>query len=306
MSDSILNSPSDAEYLYYEAENYSFAWGRYPQNEKEAMRLLKKSASLDSIDAYLLMGDIYENGGPFDDSEFSGNYKKAIDCYIQAGSLGSVWAYYALASIYAGQFQDEINARKCFILCAEKIIEKENGFSAWLDSDKLDTLAFFVTQSVPFVLCGKPDKYNLSLFHNLFLKFSLVISDKVLAKYEEIISELKDKMSESRYNEWTSEFRCYEEYIKDYLPTEKKEATPEVSDIPIQTLSEVLAWLCTQNSVPLAVLRQKLLPLGLLPSAVLDDVNERAFDVAGEPALDEAAGTVTVQRGVLLQVLAVM
>jgi hypothetical protein len=305
MSDSISNFPSDAEYLYSEAANYSFAWGRYPKNEREAMRLLKKSASLDSIDAYLLMGDIYENGGPFDDSGFSGNYQKAIDCYIQAGRLGSVWAYYELALIYAGRFQDEMNARKCFILCAEKIIKKENGFSAWLDSDKLETLAFFVTQSVPFVLAGKRDKNNLALFHNLFVEFSLVIFDKVMKKYEEIISEHKDEMSVSRYNEWTSEFRCYEEYIKEHLPAEKNEATSEVSDMPTQTLPEVLAWLCTQNSVPLAVLRQKLLPLGLMPSAVMDDVNERAYDVAGEPALDEAGGIVTVQRGVLLQVLAV-
>lgn len=75
--------------------------------------------------------------------------------------------------------------------------------------------------------------------------------------------------------------------------------------MPTQTLPEVLAWLCTQNNVPLAVLRQRLLPLGLMPSAVMDDVNERAFDVAGEPALADAADTVIVKRGVLLQVLAV-
>ena len=80
---------------------------------------------------------------------------------------------------------------------------------------------------------------------------------------------------------------------------------PAAPAAPTQTLPEVLAWLCTQNHVPLAVLRQKLLPLGLMPSALINDVNERAFDVAGEAALNEAADTVTVQRGVLLQVLAV-
>ena len=80
---------------------------------------------------------------------------------------------------------------------------------------------------------------------------------------------------------------------------------PPPAVVPTQTFHEVLAWLCTQNSLPLAMLRQKLLPLGLMPSAVMNDVNERAFDVAGEPALEEAADTVTVQRKVLLQVLAV-
>lgn len=66
----------------------------------------------------------------------------------------------------------------------------------------------------------------------------------------------------------------------------------------------VLAWLCTQDSVSIATLRLKLLPLDLLPSAVIDDINERAYDLAGEAALDDDGDAVTVQRGVMLQVLA--
>jgi hypothetical protein len=38
---------------------------------------------------------------------------------------------------------------------------------------------------------------------------------------------------------------------------------------------------------------------------LINDVNERAFEIAGEPALDEGADNVTVRRQVLLQVMAV-
>lgn len=71
-----------------------------------------------------------------------------------------------------------------------------------------------------------------------------------------------------------------------------------------QTLPEVLAWLCTQASVPLAALRLKLLPLDLMPSAIIDDINERAYDLAGEVALEETGDAVAVRREVLFKVLA--
>ena len=71
-----------------------------------------------------------------------------------------------------------------------------------------------------------------------------------------------------------------------------------------QTLPEVLAWLCTQASVPRAALRLKLLPLDLMPSAIIDEINERAYDLTGEAALDESGEAVIVHRGALLQVLA--
>ena len=65
-----------------------------------------------------------------------------------------------------------------------------------------------------------------------------------------------------------------------------------------------MAWLSTQVTVQITDLRLKLLPLDLLPSAVIDDINERAYDLAGEAALEDSDGAVSVQREVLLQVLA--
>jgi hypothetical protein len=186
MSSSIPKLSAEAIFLYLEAVNYSALWGKYPQNEKEAMRLLKKSASLGCIDAYLDIGKIYADGGPFNDSIFSGNYKKAIECYTRGGSMGSIWCYYEMAHIYAAYLDDEFNARKSFNLCAKKIIEKENGIGEWLDSDDMSTLTIFVIRSVPHALCGEPDKYNLSLFHNLFVEFSLAIAGKVIEEYKKL------------------------------------------------------------------------------------------------------------------------
>ncbi len=108
--------------------------------------------------------------------------------------------------------------------------------------------------------------------------------------------------------ELTARMQLLEKSLQDALSrlNASPTAAPQPAAAHTQTLPEVLAWLCIQNSVPLAVLRQKLLPLGLMPSAVMDDVNERAYDVAGEPAVEEAGGIVNVQRRVLLQVLAVL
>ena len=54
----------------------------------------------------------------------------------------------------------------------------------------------------------------------------------------------------------------------------------------------------------MADLRLKLLPLDLLPSAVIDEINEKSFDLQGDAALEEDGDVVMVQREALLQVLA--
>lgn len=70
-----------------------------------------------------------------------------------------------------------------------------------------------------------------------------------------------------------------------------------------QALPQVLAWLATQERVSVAVMRKMLLPLDLLPGAVIDEVNERALDLTGEPALEDREDEVVIVRDVLVETL---
>jgi hypothetical protein len=69
------------------------------------------------------------------------------------------------------------------------------------------------------------------------------------------------------------------------------------------TLLQVLEWLIEIEFISPADLRRHLLPLDMLPSAVIDEINEKAFDLVGEPALEENGDQVIVYREVLSQVL---
>lgn len=78
----------------------------------------------------------------------------------------------------------------------------------------------------------------------------------------------------------------------------QQENNPEVTD-----MLSFLSWLGLQNSVTFSDLRNRLLPLDLLPNAVIDDINERALSLTGEPALEQDGDNVIVQSQVLVQVL---
>lgn len=70
-----------------------------------------------------------------------------------------------------------------------------------------------------------------------------------------------------------------------------------------QTLPQVLAWLATQERVSAAALRNLLLPLDLLPGALMDEINERALDRVGEPALEDQDDEILVVQDVLAAIL---
>ena len=69
------------------------------------------------------------------------------------------------------------------------------------------------------------------------------------------------------------------------------------------TMAAVLTWLLNQQSVTVAELRLKLLPLDMLPSAFISEINEKALELTGELALEEVGSDVGISINVLNDVI---
>ncbi len=100
-----------------------------------------------------------------------------------------------------------------------------------------------------------------------------------------------------------AEVLCRLDAIQQSLPMGGRNS-PSTQTCPAQTLPEVLAWLAKHEQISVAELRARLLPLDLLPGAVIDELNERALDLTGELALEEVDDLILVTRETLLEVLA--
>jgi hypothetical protein len=72
---------------------------------------------------------------------------------------------------------------------------------------------------------------------------------------------------------------------------------------PVQTLPEIWAWVAKNERISVAQLRASLLPLDLLPSAAMDELNERALDLTGEIALTQVGDEIIVTSAVIDEVL---
>lgn len=85
--------------------------------------------------------------------------------------------------------------------------------------------------------------------------------------------------------------------------TSQVTANPQPDVIAVGDIYMFLEWLVGQDVIPLTELRIRLLPLDLLTSAVINDINERALDLTGEMALIESGDSVEVQQAVLKLVI---
>lgn len=70
------------------------------------------------------------------------------------------------------------------------------------------------------------------------------------------------------------------------------------------TLANVLTWLLNQQSVAVAELRLKLLPLDLLPCAFISEINEKSLELTGELALEEVGNDAVISSDALNDVIA--
>ena len=70
----------------------------------------------------------------------------------------------------------------------------------------------------------------------------------------------------------------------------------------LTSIEEVLVWLSSKSVVTLTEMRNVLLPLDLFPGAVIDDINEKALNEAGEVALIENGSEIVINQEVLRQV----
>lgn len=75
-----------------------------------------------------------------------------------------------------------------------------------------------------------------------------------------------------------------------------------MNEPPFASLYEFISWLSTQSSLTWAEMRNILLPFDLFPSAVVNDINERALEITGEMAVDENSTEILINQSVLLQI----
>lgn len=127
------------------------------------------------------------------------------------------------------------------------------------------------------------------------------ITNKVDLRVDESIRVITTTLSETR------RLGVHELLLQPSVPATDG---PVLSPTSVSTVTGVgdfaalLTQLVEMETISLADLRMLILPLGLMPNAVIDEINERALDLFGEPALKEDEDEIIVFQDVLVEVIA--
>lgn len=120
------------------------------------------------------------------------------------------------------------------------------------------------------------------------------------------VSALKLELSVVRFELATTKFHLA--VLQEQLEPSNDESHIVVDDAqekisPSQILKAVVLWLISQKRITVMALRDKLLPLNLLPNAVINELNEMALDLTGELVLEEIDDEIVVTGKILEGIL---
>ena len=178
--------------IYEEALNYYVPYGKYPQNEKETMRLFKKAARMGCLDAYIDIANIYEDGGVFGaNSNFHQSYDKAIEYYILGARRGNIYCHYRMGILYATELKDAINARKGFLVYAQKFSERQTNDIFFISNENINTIATDIIGAIYNTL--DIHQGTLQIYFELVIEFSPVVRDVVIKKLEDAMTSTNNR-----------------------------------------------------------------------------------------------------------------
>lgn len=179
------------EDTYEEALNYYVPYGKYPQNEKEALRLFKKAGNLGCLDAFIDIAEIYKDGGVFNrSSKTQQSYDKAIEYYSMGARKGNVFCYLKMGELYAADLLDAKNASKCFSLFHQKFRELEVNRNLVFSDENIQTSAGLIASELHQNSRGTysnpidPIYKNLTVYHRAVIGLAPLVADLFISHFE--------------------------------------------------------------------------------------------------------------------------
>ena len=286
----VIETTDDPKNLFKLGREYQL--NRTPLDLKQALDCYTRAAELGLAEAQYQLGEIYSDSDRLSNWDVRLNMSTAVAWYRKAASQGHSSAQCMLGKMYEdgrGVPQDNQQAESYYLLAA---LQDDEESQAWLwrrDRSEREM------RPAPPIYIAEPSPsmgHTFTLPHESAVALVRVAIDLLKQNPTLFLPELAELRNLGFENNAAAPSQV--------VPSE---VSPLSGDTP--SLAKVAKWLLAQESVTLIALRAHLLPLDLLPSAVIDELNELALDSIGEPALEENDGeTVLVAREILAQVLA--
>ncbi len=262
-----------------------------PLDLKQALACYTRAAEQGLAEAQYRLGEIYSAPDRVWNWDVLLNESTALAWYRKAASQGYSSAQCMLGRMFEdgrGVPQDIHQAKSYYLLAALQGDEESQG---WLwRQDRLEK----EVRPIPPIYVTEPSTrtgHTFTLPHESAVALVRAAIDLLKQNPTAFLSELAELRLLIDSNSSGA-----------HSPAAQAEQVSLSDNAP--PLAKIANWFRNRESVTLLDLRAYLLPLDLLPNAVIDELNKRALDVAGDVALDEVGDEIVVAQDILAAVLA--